>query len=89
MYQGENTTGTSGASQKLALQIGEDSGDSEDEMELPACKKSRLLKGKEKEASVETKKEGPVQLLDLPLDILKDVLKEVGRISTRTRDFYG
>ena len=31
-------------------------------------------KGKEKESTV--RKEGPLQLLDLPLDILKDIFKE-------------
>lgn len=39
---------------------------------------ARLLKGKEKDWATAAKKEGPLQLLDLPLDILKIIFKEVG-----------
>lgn len=37
----------------------------------------KLLKGKEKEWTATVEKNRPLQLLDLPLDILKDVVKEV------------
>ena len=40
-------------------------------------KMSRLNKGKEKESAATIRKEGPLQLLDLPLEILKDIFKEV------------
>lgn len=79
MHQGENTQALSGPSQKLDLQTDEDIEDSEEETEAPVCKKARLVKGKEKETPAAFKKEGPVQLLGLPLDILKDILKEVGK----------
>lgn len=39
---------------------------------------ARLLKGKEREwASVIENKNGPLRLLDLPMDILKEIVKEV------------
>ena len=38
----------------------------------------KLLKGKEKEWSAAVKKDGPLKLLDLPLDVLKDILNKVG-----------
>ena len=40
-------------------------------------KVARLLKGKEKDWAAVAHKKGPLQLLDLPLDILKIILKEV------------
>ncbi len=40
-------------------------------------KVARLLKGKEKDWAAGAEKEGPLQLLDLPLDILKIIIKEV------------
>ena len=40
-------------------------------------KTSRPHKGKGKEPTASARKEGPLQLLDLPLDILKDIFKEV------------
>ena len=41
---------------------------------------TKLLKGKEKEWAAAVQKEGPLRLLDLPLDVLKDILKEVRRL---------
>ena len=42
----------------------------------------RLLKGKEREwAAVVEKKNGPLRLLDLPMDVLKEIVKEVRRWS--------
>lgn len=38
---------------------------------------TRLLKGKDKEWESRAKRKGPLRLLDLPLDVLKIVLKEV------------
>lgn len=43
---------------------------------------SRLLKGKEKEWTAVLAKERPLQLLDLPLDILKEIFKEVSGYHT-------
>lgn len=44
---------------------------------------ARLLKGKEKEwAAVVANKKGPLRLLDLPMDVLKEIVKEV----THTND---
>jgi len=43
-------------------------------------KVARLLKGKEKDWAATVKKGGPLRLLDLPLDILKVILKEVSAI---------
>lgn len=42
-------------------------------------KLSKLLEGKEQEwtAVVEKQKAGPLRLLDLPMDILKEIVKEV------------
>ncbi len=42
----------------------------------------RPQKGKEKESAA--RKEGPLQLLDLPLDILKDIFKEASICKTDT-----
>ena len=43
---------------------------------------ARLLKGKEREwATVVANKKGPLRLLDLPVDVLKDIVKEVRRLS--------
>lgn len=43
---------------------------------------ARLLKGKEKEwAAVVENKKGPLRLLDLPMDVLKEIVKEVRRWS--------
>ncbi len=38
----------------------------------------KRLKGKEKDLAIASKKKRPLQLLDLPVDILKDIIKEVG-----------
>jgi hypothetical protein len=38
---------------------------------------SNLLKDKEQEWTAVVKKQGPLQLLDLPLDVLKEIVKEV------------
>lgn len=49
-------------------------------------KVARLLKGKEKNWAAAAEKEGPLQLLDLPLDILKIILKEVSASWTEPSD---
>jgi len=43
----------------------------------PSAKLLDLLKGKEKEWAAARKKNGSLELLDLPLDILKCIIKEV------------
>ena len=43
---------------------------------------ARLLHGKEKEWAAAAEKHGPLQLLDLPVDILKEIVKEI----THTND---
>lgn len=45
--------------------------------QTPSNRISQLLKGKEKEWTAVASKKGPLKLLDLPLDILRDILKEV------------
>ncbi|KAK5172965.1 uncharacterized protein LTR77_003087 [Saxophila tyrrhenica] len=55
----------------------------ETDLPSPRLRSSRLFKGKGKEAvSVEKEQKRPLQLLDLPVDILKDIVKEV----THTND---
>ena len=49
----------------------------EDGVILEEGKVSRPYKGKEKELATTVRKAGPLRLLDLPLDILKDIFKEV------------
>jgi hypothetical protein len=53
----------------------------------PRAKISSLLKDKEKEwtAVVENRK-GPLRLLDLPMDVLKEIVKEVRSLSPHCRD---
>jgi hypothetical protein len=46
-------------------------------------KLSKLLKGKEEEWTAVAQKKGPLQLLDLPVDVLKEIIKEVWQ-SVRT-----
>ena len=41
------------------------------------AKMMQLLKGKEKAWTAVAQKERPLQLLDLPMDVLKDIIKEV------------
>lgn len=38
---------------------------------------SNLLKDKEQEWTAVVEKKGPLQLLDLPMDVLKEIVKEV------------
>ncbi|KAF2211948.1 hypothetical protein CERZMDRAFT_42062 [Cercospora zeae-maydis SCOH1-5] len=53
------------------------------ELPSPRLRSSRLFKGKGKEAvAIEKPRKKPLKLLDLPLDILKDIVKEV----THTND---
>ena len=55
----------------------------ETDLPSPRLRSSRLFKGKGKEAvPVEKEKKKPLRLLDLPVDILKDIVKEV----THTND---
>lgn len=43
----------------------------------PRTKISSLLKNKEQEWAAVMEKKGPLELLDLPMDILKEIVKEV------------
>lgn len=59
----------------------------EDGVILEEGKLSRPYKGKEKELATTVRMGGPLQLLDLPLDILKDIFKEVsakGRLPNKS-----
>lgn len=40
-------------------------------------KLSKLLKGKEEEWTAVAQRKGPLRLLDLPMDVLKEIVKEV------------
>jgi hypothetical protein len=44
----------------------------------PRRRISNLLKDKEKEWTAVAEKKGPLRLLDLPMDVLKEIVKEVG-----------
>lgn len=59
--------------QDVAVSMSEHAG-----YEISGEKVARLLKGKERDWAAAAKKEGPLRLLDLPLDILKIIFKEVG-----------
>ena len=55
----------------------------DNDLSSPRLRSSRLFKGKGKESfNVEREQKKPLQLLDLPVDILKDIVKEV----THTND---
>lgn len=54
----------------------------ESDITSPRLRSSRLFKGKEKECLREESQKKPLRLLDLPVDILKDIVKEV----THTND---
>ena len=71
--QGEMGQGNSG----LGKEIDGNYMTEEDGVILQEGKVSRPHKGKEKDLATTVRKEGPLQLLDLPLDILKDIFKEV------------
>lgn len=49
----------------------------------PRAKLLCLLKGKEKEWAAARNKDGPLELLDLPLDVLKCIINEVRRTAGR------
>ena len=51
--------------------------DSLDSADMRKAKMMQLLKGKEKDWTPVARRERPLQLLDLPMDILKDIMKEV------------
>jgi hypothetical protein len=44
----------------------------------PRGRISSLLKDKEQEWTAVVEKQGPLRLLDLPMDVLKEIVKEVG-----------
>ena len=51
--------------------------DSLDSADIRRAKMVQLLKGKEKDWAPVAQREKPLQLLDLPMDVLKDIMKEV------------
>jgi len=53
--------------------------ESGDKVEATSPKQAikRLLKGKEKEWSAVAEKKGPLRLLDLPVDILREIINQV------------
>lgn len=54
------------------------------EASMPKQAIKRLLKGKEKEWSAVAEKKGPLRLLDLPVDVLRDIINQV-RPTERTQ----
>lgn len=61
-----------------AEQAREDRGEAK---EGPSAKDTlkRLLKGKEKEWTAVAEKKGPLRLLDLPVDVLREIINQVSR----------
>ena len=55
------------------------------ESSSPAEKMVQLLKGKEKEWAATVEKKRPLRLLDLPVDVLKEILKEVWILKQSSR----
>lgn len=55
------------------------------EAPLVKAKAAKLLKGKEKEWESMVQRARPLQLLDLPVDILKEIIKEVSYAAKRMR----
>ena len=73
IHHSENAPVTTGSFQKLS-QSCESTGNNIEEPE------TRILKYlRERQKSLPKRREGPLQLLDLPLDILKTILKEVNQ----------
>ena len=72
-HHGENVPGITGSSQKP----GQSCESTENNIEKPEARILRYLR--ERQKLLPKRKEGPLQLLELPLDILKDILKEVNR----------
>lgn len=58
-------------------EVGEGSASGESGHVSASEKISKLLNGKDKEWAAVAEKKGPLQLLDLPLDILKEIMKQV------------
>lgn len=69
-----SSEGTSAFSPKSAQFQADDANDTTER----SIRLVKLLKGKEREwAAVVEKKNGPLRLLDLPMDVLKEIVKEV------------
>lgn len=64
----EDQIGTPGS--KASEKMGKPTGDARSKI-------SSLLKEKEKEWTAVADRKGPLQLLDLPIDVLKEIVKEV------------
>lgn len=64
----------------FSTKIPRPSADTKDEFSRHQELLKKLLKGKEKEwASIGATRKGPLRLLDLPVDVLKEIIKEVDR----------
>lgn len=79
-----------------SYQMGTPASVASDKMEKPSLdvktKISYLLKDKEQEWTAVAERKGPLRLLDLPMDVLKEIVKEVRlqpyeRSCIRTRPF--
>ena len=73
LHHSENDLGITGSSQKLSPSCES----TENNIEKPEARILKYLR--ERQKSLPKRKEGPLQLLELPLDILKDILKEVNQ----------
>ena len=73
IHHSENVPEVTGSLQKLSQSFES----TENNIEKP---ETRILKYlRERQMLLPKRKDGPLQLLELPLDILKDILKEVSR----------
>lgn len=70
------TTAVDGPSTTMVDPVASDGGGASGEG-FVRKKLSKFLKGKEKEWMAVAQRKGPLKLLDLPMDILKEIVKEV------------
>ena len=75
VHNSEIVPGITGSSQKP----GQSCESTENTTQKPETRILRYLR--ERQKLLPKRKEGPLQLLELPLDVLKDILKEVSRRS--------
>lgn len=77
MYSSEEDDGPAELNDTSVNSVVEHDGDAAD----TTPRALKRVKGKEKDVAMASKKKRPLQLLDLPVDILKEIIKEV-RIQT-------
>ena len=73
LHHSESLSGITESSQKLSQSCES----TKNNIEKPETRMLKYLR--ERQKLLPKRKEGPLQLLELPLDILKDILKEVNR----------